>query len=1256
MGRNKARKPKNIHTKSSRPRIDELAQSYSHFDPDALWATLFAAASSPSARHRATSIGVALAASLRSNSSSVEGQTETLPSLQELVDKAAESKNIGFMHEDFISTDPTKVAVVRVGDELLRYVPGLTERPIADLSRALRLAEAVDDRLMRQRKFGIANIVRVALKYVDYCINELLLGWQPAPDVKVGDKIGLPASELDTAVGFVSKDPLESLQLDEADLIALEWMTSPAVSARYDHESPTSPFGRALRYRLATSDQQYRWLPPTYIPEILAHAVAELVDGLGRDKHARKALRASCIDATRRALWRFSNELIESQSNISVEEISALTGEEIHWLAPVNGQDFIAVSLIFTEDILRTRLSSPGCVTLAERIRNHKPADEPISTQIAGGGRIKLLPGATIVPLVIVAGPNHLMASQVPGQATLALEDLTWIAETATAPDDLFRFARDLSSPDFPSNFGWEAINYWEPWRSNDKTFFKGGLSPTHMYFEAHAGEAEWERAIDLSRLEVALLGTGLPPLRHAQIAEISSSNVASVSFLGAESQYDSRRGTHHAPSRIGWSLPLVTPPIAIVRSDPSWEDRQEYEFLFDVCGGLIFAFAAIGDSWRRAHKNLRTRGYRLWLSSNEREWEAVTFSSPTSNAEGTPHVARWSFNLEKFVHEAEGDPNAANALTANAFQRLLAYGGVDQSIAAEVVNAWLNCGPFLILETNTATTKLTHLPRPWQLNPSDESAVTASFARRLHATNIQPGAYHGIEANTLVQAYLVPAALDLLKDRIALYDTEAVVATGMEQLNWVYDYLQKEQGNLTRVAQNLSTTWDPVARMSELASETLILRQCNEIIVEAALRCSRTVDARQPIADQNWSALLAAADAYRTMTTLSERLHHRVAPVVIEISSAYELTFKDDEHMSDDYWILEEGSLNSAAAAIRLEPMAADDNADGLEGTVDSAMLDSFGASSSDLFLTLIALAQWDSFDQGQSIAFASDDEALAWVCETAGNPNREEQSRYRHAIQLLTVSSESLLSSSWEPWQTRTRRHRLLVQPLVKSPDGTILIAPQYLLLALSVYNNHLAQGVLPWTGEVPDKVSDALAERRASRNKKFERALERQLQELGFKTVARVKPGDHARLGVPALTTEIDLVCGRDGDPNIWLIEAKDPVSVHGFAETARQLRTFYNDSQRKGRIKPCYATQLSRKESELRPHVREIAKVLGVALPSDHGEHVLQTRFVTRHLTPAGYVTSRPYEVLTATQFFAELGADGASFAHGQEQQP
>lgn len=139
-------------------------------------------------------------------------------------------------------------------------------------------------------------------------------------------------------------------------------------------------------------------------------------------------------------------------------------------------------------------------------------------------------------------------------------------------------------------------------------------------------------------------------------------------------------------------------------------------------------------------------------------------------------------------------------------------------------------------------------------------------------------------------------------------------------------------------------------------------------------------------------------------MTTLSERLHHRVAPASIDISSEYELTFKDDEHMTDNPWVLEGGSLNTAAANIRLGPVLDDDETGtgGRDDAVDSAMLESFGTSSSDLFIVLMALAQWDSLDDGRSIAFASEDEALGWVFEAAGDPDDEKRLRLLDAFKF--------------------------------------------------------------------------------------------------------------------------------------------------------------------------------------------------------------------------------------------------------------
>lgn len=139
--------------------------------------------------------------------------------------------------------------------------------------------------------------------------------------------------------------------------------------------------------------------------------------------------------------------------------------------------------------------------------------------------------------------------------ATLALEDLTWIAETAKDEDDLYLFARDLSDPSFPTNFGWEAVNYWEPWRANGKAFFVGGIAPSFFYFGARAGDAEWERAAHLSSLEEALHGSGLPPLRDTQVAEMTTQGVATIAVHEQDGRYDPRTGLHRAPAVLGWSL-----------------------------------------------------------------------------------------------------------------------------------------------------------------------------------------------------------------------------------------------------------------------------------------------------------------------------------------------------------------------------------------------------------------------------------------------------------------------------------------------------------------------------------------------------------------------------------------------------------------------------------------------------------------------------------------------------------------------------
>lgn len=354
----------------------------SSFNADELWWLLFATASSPSARHRSASVGSALAAALRARSIVHTTRSSPLPSVQEIVDQAAEASGIDGMQEDFIPKDPSESLIVRVGEDLRHSLPGATERPIADLSRALRLAEALDPFLMRKHGFGLTNVIRVAYNWADTATNGLSSSFIAAPHLQLRDKIVLPVEEVEAAKALISQELLSTFELKEGDAAALEWMTTSSDNAKFDSSSPNSPFGWYLTYR--TPGLPDRWLPPTYVPEIVGAAVSELVSTVNRNPDACRALRISSLDATRKALWRFSKSLYEGAPELA--GTAPLTGQEIQWILPVNANTAIAVSMVQTEDLLPQSHSFESDRLAKQASRN----GEPVVVALAAGGELTL--------------------------------------------------------------------------------------------------------------------------------------------------------------------------------------------------------------------------------------------------------------------------------------------------------------------------------------------------------------------------------------------------------------------------------------------------------------------------------------------------------------------------------------------------------------------------------------------------------------------------------------------------------------------------------------------------------------------------------------------------------------------------------------------------------------------------------------------------------------------------------------------------
>jgi hypothetical protein len=148
------------------------------------------------------------------------------------------------------------------------------------------------------------------------------------------------------------------------------------------------------------------------------------------------------------------------------------------------------------------------------------------------------------------------------------------------------------------------------------------------------------------------------------------------------------------------------------------------------------------------------------------------------------------------------------------------------------------------------------------------------------------------------------------------------------------------------------------------------------------------------------------------------------------------------------------------------------------------------------------------------------------------------------------------------------------------------------------------------------------------RHHRNIELERQVRVLLDEAGWTTVARIKPGDGRRIGVRSVSTEIDIVAGRADSDVIWVLEVKDPVPVFAPSDFRRQLNRFFDGPK-------SYASQLSRKLDDVAVDVDKVAAKLD--LPTDR-TYRAESLFVTRRVVPAAFADSE-HQFTTAAKLVA-----------------
>lgn len=701
--------------------------------------------------------------------------------------------------------------------------------------------------------------------------------------------------------------------------------------------------------------------------------------------------------------------------------------------------------------------------------------------------------------------------------------------------------------------------------------------------------------------------------------------------------------GVHPRPALTGWTVHVSTVSVAITAVHPTWPD-EDADFLHKLAGSFGFGFRQVDAVWRSCHTDAEVAGYVIELRARSAR-PSETGPMIVEHLQVVPgvrgqRIARGVISVacQALAQETDRDISAGRAAMADVVGNLFRQAGNSSSAIARITDAWLAAPPTLALQIATTPTMHNDLPAPIRLDAALMSETDRQVAQAVRNAGIQPGTYRGEAAKGLDRDVLAPAALDVLTRRLSAHGMDELVLFGMQQLQSIVTYSDRVLRDI-RQAARLSLGWDPTVKYHEVQREHLNLRRCAETVIEAALRASPAGDVL--IDAVAWSEILAAAGAYLAATNRSEAIHHQLTPGALCISDSFEIDVIPDDDAGANgnqgwkIYDLDVESFGRARAALEISDAVDHAAGDGghsdsavdkpgiVASEVDVALHATYGATATDLLTVLFALARWPFEPDDPDLVAASPQGVVDYLLDTMILEDESDgEASIRGAVAMLTSTSAEMKAADWKPWHARTRQRRLLVQPLPKLSDGSLVIAPHWCWTSMSVYTNYLSQGQLPWSQPPPPRsVESSLEKVRDTRNKALERSVVKKLRDNSWSVIDSVKKTDPQRLNVPSLSTEIDAVAGRAGDSTVWLLEIKDPVDTYVVPDIRRHLDRFFDDSN-----KPSHITQLRRKIVDVAPYAAQVAEALGLPARVPGDPYIVKALFVTRKPVPAAFVTS------------------------------
>ncbi|WP_134495648.1 hypothetical protein [Cryobacterium levicorallinum] len=1110
--------------------------------------------------------------------------------------------------EDFLPEDPRDDVRVEFNGRLYRLCAGNMERPIADLDRLLMLAKVVDPVLADTHGFGLIHLAEVVLAHVDDVLTAAV--FPDGPGHEVGDRaVTLTADE-------VGPDS-DTFKWKGPHAIALDWLTAPATHLEYEPGSTMSAFGSTMLV-VIHGESAPRWLPIGFLPEALAQATAELTEQVAiEDKTLAWRLDQAVAARVRRRLWRFSPVLYGAPDGPTGPTVSAANVAQ--WALPIGDRDLLVVqtNTAFISDELPTNV--PVAVRAAEYM---KGAGAEFTLPFATG-QLALRPGAMVTAILVVAGAAHLIANGPPGALHLSLEDLDWIAQSANDDTDLFHFAEEMSGKQLPAMFGMETMNVWDWWQSNNSALFRSGRPPGAMMFELHRGTVEWQRAKRLSSIERALLLLGLPALRQWDMIDEEEQGSATVARWDDDDRAVGsaffNNGTHRRPAtRIVRVRALAVPVSLEAKHEHS---AAKAELMIDLVGSFTHGISQVETEWTAAADASGIRGLRL-------TFEPVpgpdSFSIASIDRIGHTVAATIGVHLESLAEVVDGDPAAGRQLMAESFAGLLFRLGVPLPLREAVCAAWIAAPPTLTLDILDSAATRNDMQAPAHVELPLTAEIDRLIAHRVAESGVQPGIYPPTVAKQIDRDTIAPLIREMLDDRLAGHSADSLIVAGMVQLERTLLRREHDLRNLKQSAGAFPLTWDPVNRQHEIQEESLGLRRCIELIVEAALLTQPT--GKEQVHERAWAKVLATSASFLDATTRSETLHYQVTRSGLDVSEMFDLSIIEWPNADGEPSGFDVAAYGRALAeeALHQSWLDADDGTETqmLLDAADQRFLDEYGTFASDALKVLFTLASWPLNDDDPDAVVVTEEQAIDRV--TASGVLDDDNARYRaaSALHFLQSRSDAYTAEEWVPWRLRTRRVRLLVKPVPVLSDGRMVIAPHYCHTAAKVFFGYWMTGMLPWSQTGSDALDRAMGAIRSRRNDELEKQADRSMRTGGWVTRSRVKPGDGHRIGVEILTTEIDIVAVRRGSRVIWVLEVKDPNQMFNPADIRRHIDRFHAGTK-------SYVSLLTRKLAEVSVNPSTVAQALG--LPA--GDYDVRSLFVTRHIVPAAFMNG-PHPFVTA----------------------